>query len=85
MSCEVIIYTKQYCPYCIRAKELLVSKSIKFEEISIDDCPEKKYEMIEKSHRKTVPQIFINGKPVGGCDDLFVLNDSGALNHLQGV
>lgn len=85
MPYEVIIYTKQHCPYCLRAKELLVSKSIKFEEISIDNSPEKREEMIEKSHKQTVPQVFINGNPVGGCDDLFALNDSGALNHLQGV
>ncbi len=85
MSNEVIIYTKQHCPYCVRALDLLGSKKIQFTEIKIDLAPEKREEMIERSQRKTVPQIFINGKPVGGCDDLFALNETGALNHLQGV
>ena len=85
MSNEVVIYTKKHCPYCVRAIALLTSKGIYFTEISIDDSPTKRDEMIEKSQRKTVPQVFINGKPVGGCDDLFALNDTGALDHLKGV
>ena len=82
MSSTFIIYTKQHCPYCIRAKDLLASKKIHFTEIKIDDSPEKRADMIEKSQRTTVPQIFINGTPIGGCDDLFALNDAGALNNL---
>ena len=85
MSDSVLIYTKQHCPYCIRAKELLASKNIHFIEIMIDNSPLKREEMIEKSQRKTVPQIFINDQSIGGCDDLFALNDAGALNNLQGI
>lgn len=68
---EVIIYTKTTCPYCIRAKQLLKQQQLSYQEIKIDEHPEKRAEMIEKSNgRTTVPQIFINGEHRGGCDDL---------------
>ena len=70
---EVIIYSTEYCPYCIKAKELLNRKNIPFTEIRVDLQPELREEMITKSGRKTVPQIFINGQPIGGCDDLYAL------------
>lgn len=70
---EVILYTTGYCPYCIKAKELLDRKKVIYTEIRVDLQPELREEMIQKSGRRTVPQIFINGKAIGGCDDLYAL------------
>ncbi len=79
---EIIMYTKGYCPYCDKAKVLLTNKKQNFTEISLDEHPEKIEEMIEKSQRRTVPQIFINGKSIGGFDDLYALNQQGKLDEL---
>lgn len=79
---EVIMYTKTICPYCTRAKTLLASKNQTFTEISLDEHPEKIEEMVEKSQRRTVPQIFINGQAIGGFDDLNALNQQGKLDEL---
>ena len=79
---EVIMYTKSHCPYCDKAKTLLATKNQSFTEISLDKHPEKTEEMIEKSQRRTVPQIFINGQSVGGFDDLYALNQQGKLEEL---
>lgn len=79
----VDIYTKGYCPYCIRAKALLDSKSVNYQEIKIDQNPELRPEMIAKSHGSTtVPQIFINEDHIGGCDDLFAIEYQGKLDEL---
>lgn len=79
---EIIIYTKNYCPYCVKAKELLQQKKSSFTEIRIDLQPELREEMIAQSGRHTVPQIFINGHHVGGCDDLYALEAQGKLDQL---
>ncbi len=79
---EVIIYTTGYCPYCVRAKDLLQQKNCSFTEIRVDLHPELREEMIAKSGRQTVPQIFINGQHIGGCDDLYALEKLGQLNLL---
>lgn len=79
---QVIIYTTAYCPYCTKAKDLLHSKAVAFEEIRVDSQPELREEMIVKSGRRTVPQIFINGQAIGGCDDLHALEAQGKLNQL---
>ena len=80
---KVIIYTKEHCPYCVRAKQLLDSKKVSYEEIRIDLHPELRDEMIERSGgRRTVPQIFINDQAIGGCDDMFELEKKGQLNPL---
>jgi len=79
---EVVIYTSATCGYCIRAKQLLDSKSVSYQEISVDDDPEKRAEMIARSKRHTVPQIFIADKHIGGCDDLYALERSGDLDKL---
>lgn len=80
---EIIIYTKDYCPHCVKAKQLLTIKKQTFQEIDITHDPETAMKMVEKSGgRKTVPQIFINGKHIGGCDDLHALNDKGELDKL---
>lgn len=80
---SVEIYTKTFCSYCIRAKRLLESKSIPFEEHVVDFGGERRHEMIQRANgRTTVPQIFINGSHVGGCDDLFALEREGRLDQL---
>lgn len=71
MSKTAIIYTKSYCPYCVKAKMLLSKHNINIIEIDVTDDSNLQNEMIEKSGgRKTVPQIFINSEHIGGCDDL---------------
>ncbi len=79
---EIIIYTKEVCPYCVKAKALLQRKGAKFSEIKITDDVTKE-EMVKKSGgRMTVPQIFIGEKHIGGCDDLYELNAAGKLDEL---
>jgi glutaredoxin 3 len=80
---KVEIFTKMTCPYCYRAKSLLAQKGVELEEIAVDLGGEPKRQMIERAGgRTTVPQIFINGKHVGGCDDLFELEGAGKLDEL---
>jgi glutaredoxin 3 len=80
---EITIYTKDYCPYCHAAKELLRKKGAAFTEIDIQKHPERRAEMIQKAGgRSTVPQIFIGGQHVGGCDDIHDLDGAGKLDPL---
>ncbi|KTD50293.1 glutaredoxin [Legionella quinlivanii] len=79
---SIIMYSTSYCPYCVRAKQLLDSKKVSYQEIRVDEEPGKRDEMIARSGRRTVPQIFINGQHIGGCDDLYALEDAGKLNEL---
>lgn len=80
---EVIIYTKAYCPYCVRAKALLDQKQVAYQEVKIDEQPERRAEMIEKANgRSTVPQIFIGTTHIGGCDDMFALHAANKLDPL---
>ncbi len=77
------IYTTTYCPYCVRAKALLTQKGVAFNEIQVDDKPELRAEMTQRSNGgRTVPQIFINNQIIGGCDDLFALEASNQLDPL---
>lgn len=83
---SVEIYTKTMCGYCWRARELLDSKGIAFEEYVIDGGGPKREEMIQRAGgRTTVPQIFIDGRHVGGCTDLLALEREGKLSELLGV
>jgi len=80
---NVEIYTTQFCPFCIRAKQLLNLKSISFIEISVDHSTELRREMTKRSlGGVTVPQIFINGDPIGGSDELIALEKVGKLDEL---
>ncbi len=79
---NIEIYTKTTCPYCHRAKALLTRKHVVFQEIPIDGDADKREEMIKRSGRSTVPQIFIDGQHVGGCDDLHALDARGGLDPL---
>lgn len=81
---KIEIYTKATCPYCHRAKALLNSKGASFDEIAIDGDAYKREKMIARSGRSTVPQIFIDGQHVGGCDDLHALDARGGLDPLLG-
>jgi glutaredoxin 3 len=78
----VTVYLSDWCPYCQRAKALLAGKNVAFSEINVDDDAKFREEMIARSNRRTVPQIFIGDKHVGGCDDLFELDRSGELDRL---
>jgi glutaredoxin 3 len=79
---EIVMYTKPGCPYCLRAGMLLKSKGVDFEEIVASNDPAKRAEMAERSGRHTFPQIFIDGRHVGGCDDLVALDARGGLDPL---
>ncbi|MBL8781858.1 MAG: glutaredoxin 3 [Alphaproteobacteria bacterium] len=80
---KVVVYTTLLCPYCHRAKALLRKKGVAFTEIDVGMDAEKRAEMTTRAHgRHTVPQIFIDGKHVGGCDDLHDLDDQGKLDLL---
>ena len=81
----VKIYTKTFCPYSVKAKALLNQKGVAFEEVDIARRPERREEMLKASNgRTTVPQIFIAGRHVGGCDDLHALEARGELDALLG-
>jgi glutaredoxin 3 len=80
---KVEIYSTTVCPYCVKAKNLLKLKGATWEEYNIQADPARFDEMLARSGgRKTVPQIFINDHHVGGCDDLYALNDAGKLEPM---
>ncbi|WP_213875658.1 glutaredoxin 3 [Pseudomonas sp. dw_358] len=79
---HVVVYSSDWCPYCIRAKSLLESKNVAFEEIRVDGKPQLRAEMSSKAGRTSVPQIWIGETHVGGCDDLFALERAGKLDAL---
>lgn len=79
---KIIMYTKENCSYCHRAKQLLASKKLDYQEIRVDTDSDKLEEMVRLSGRRTVPQIFINGQAIGGYDDLFALSQSDKLDKL---
>lgn len=80
---SVIVYSTATCPYCVRAKQLLEKKGVKYTEYMVDMYLDKREEMLKLSGgRRTVPQIFINEKHIGGCDDLYRLESEGKLDEL---
>lgn len=79
------IYTKNYCPYCRRAKELLRSKGVEFTEYDVTSDPVREEEMRRRSGRSTVPEIFADGELLGGCDDFFSLEERGELDQRLGI
>ena len=80
MSARVLMYTTAVCPYCIRAKQLLSARGVTtIEEVRVDLDPERRDEMMQKTQRRTVPQIYIGDTHVGGCDDLYALDAAGKL------
>jgi len=80
---SITVYTTKFCPYCHMAKQLLRKKGVIFEEIDVSCCRELRVEMSQKAGgRSTVPQIWIGGTHVGGCDDLYTLERQGKLDVL---
>ena len=79
---KVIIYSTQVCPYCIRAKQLLDRKGVKYTEIKVDEDLKQREIMEKITGRRTVPQIIINDQPISGCDDLYALERAGKLDSL---
>ena len=76
----VTIYTTAFCPYCVRAKHLLQKRGVtQFHEVRVDENPEERTAMMERTGRRTVPQIFIGNHHVGGHDDLVALDQQGGL------
>jgi glutaredoxin 3 len=78
----VVIYSSDWCPYCIRAKQLLTQKGAAFNEIRVDGKPDVRAEMTRKARQTSVPQIWIGDTHVGGCDDLYALERAGKLDAL---
>lgn len=78
----VVIYSSDFCPYCMRAKQLLSRKGVAFTEIKVDGQRELRAEMARKAGRTSVPQIWIGDTHVGGCDDLHALERAGKLDAL---
>ena len=80
---DVTIYTTNFCPYCMGAKSLLEAKGVTWTEINLDNEPNRREEMMEKSEgRRTVPQIFVDGQGLGGYDDIAALDRAGELDSI---
>jgi len=79
---DIVIYTTRFCPYCVRAKQLLDSKGLSYREIGVDGNPSLRQEMTEKAGMHTVPQIWVNETHIGGCTELMAADRSGALDDL---
>ncbi len=83
---KIEIYTSPWCPYCVRAKRLLDQKGVTYEEIDVMAQPRRRPEMEERAQGRTsVPQIFIDGRGIGGCDDMYALDRQGRLDPLLGL
>ncbi len=83
---KVEIYTTMFCPYCARARALLQRKGVDYTEIDIIDEPQRRDEMIERAGGRTsVPQIFIDGEHIGGCDEMVALDRAGRLDPKLGL
>jgi len=79
---RVVMYTTQFCPFCVRAKALLTHKGVPFEEIDVGGDDALREKVVEASGRRTVPQIFINDQPIGGFEELRALDAQGELDRL---
>ena len=79
---RVTLYTTAWCPFCVRAKQLLAGKQAEVDEIDVDRDPARRREMMERSGRRTVSQIRIGDRHVGGCDELYALQRAGELDDL---
>jgi len=82
VSAGILMYTTGWCPFCMRAKALLDRKGFKYREINVEDDPALREEMQKRSGRRTVPQIFVGGRHVGGFDELSALERAGELDPL---
>ncbi len=84
-SANVRIYTTPWCGYCSAARALLKEKGVQYEEIDVSSDPALRQQMVELSGRNTVPQVFIDERPVGGYDDIYALDVAGKLDPLLGL
>jgi GrxC family glutaredoxin len=82
MQKEIIIYSTSYCPYCVKAKALLDRKNLNYSEINVEDEAQREKMVMKAGGRRTVPQIFIGDYHVGGCDDLYALEQAQKLDGL---
>ena len=82
MTAKVLMYATAACPFCQSAERLLLAKGAQIEKIRVDLEPARRAEMTKKSGRHTVPQIWIDGRHIGGCDDLYALDRAGGLDPL---
>jgi len=82
---KVEMYTKAFCPFCVRAEALLKDKGVEFIKIPAAMDRDKRQEMNERSGRNTFPQIFIDNTHIGGCDDIFALERAGKLDPMLGL
>ncbi|HEY4182214.1 MAG TPA: glutaredoxin 3 [Kofleriaceae bacterium] len=82
MSAEVKIYTREWCGYCTSALSLLKKKGVQFEQIHTDGKPDLRKWLVEQTRQTTVPQIFIDGKSIGGFSDMRALDDEGKLDAM---
>lgn len=82
MSNHVLMYTTAVCPYCVMADRLLTAKGVPIEKVRVDQEPERRQEMMARTGRRTVPQIYIGETHVGGYDDLYALEKAGKLDSL---
>jgi glutaredoxin 3 len=78
----ITVYTTGWCPYCQRVRQLLAGKNLTFTEINVEDDSRFRDEMVARSGRQTVPQVFVGDRHLGGCDELFALDRSGELDRL---
>ncbi len=81
---EILIYTTNTCPYCVKAKMLFAKKNVEYKEIDASDDKVREDMIVKAGGKRTVPQIFIDGKHIGGCDDLYALDSKGELDGLLG-
>ena len=79
---EIKMYTTPWCPFCIRAKRLLDSKGVRYEDTNVATKQSVRAELLQLTGSRTVPQIFINGQSIGGCDELHALDAAGKLDPL---
>jgi glutaredoxin 3 len=82
MIADVKVYTTNSCAYCVRAKALLAKRDVPFEEIDVTSDPDKRAWLVKESGMRTVPQVFVDGKSIGGSDELHALDRSGELERL---
>lgn len=82
---KVELYTTGWCPFCTRAKQLLNSKNVPYQDTDVDREPDQRAVMMLRGGARTVPQIFIDDRPIGGCDELYALERAGELDTLLGA
>lgn len=82
VAANIIVYTTDYCPYCVQAKQLLKRKRAPYTEVNVEHRPELRTFLIQASGQRTIPQVFINGKSIGGFSDMAALENKGELDRL---